>query len=55
MLTFVSVVSTVGRLLHEAEKEGHVDMGLDMNTRNMVTVGHRDFLDINVPGFFLKF
>ena len=24
-------------------------------TRNMVTVGHRDFLDINVPGFSLKF
>ena len=25
------------------------------NTRNMVTVGHRDFFDISVPGFFLKF
>ena len=24
-------------------------------TRNMVIVGHRDFLDINVPEFFLKF
>ena len=27
----------------------------DLITRNMVTVGHRDFFDINVPGFFLKF
>ena len=28
---------------------------LQETTRNMVTVGHRDFFDINVPEFFLEF
>ena len=28
---------------------------LQKGTRNMATLGHHDFFDINVPGFSLKF